>query len=378
MFKLLENISAYKMFKDVHLLSESSSYPSIILDNDHTIIDPYREITMSLRDSKQDIKLSNNIFLNKDCDEEVFFFIYNIDNYYHFIYDTLPYLITYFKLRENNPKLKLLMSYDSICRFVTEFLEILGITEDDIVFLDKNTQYKSIIVSDSYTYGNHPESPPNNEIWNLYSRIVNSVKTKSSPKKLYISRRSWIHGDDSNIGTNYTTRRKMENEDELIEFLTKSGYEETFPELMTAEEKVSIFANAESIIGAIGGGMCNALFTNPDCKILTIVSPTFLDVNARFKYCLKNSDFFYDTFHTETSEFKKYMRVKFDNLIGEITDIDGDFLTISYSDEKVTGWNNKVKYKTIIKKSSECVKLDNGLNSSWKVNLEKFKNEFKI
>jgi hypothetical protein len=68
------------------------------------------------------------------------------------------------------------------------------------------------------------------------------------------------------------------------------------------------------------------------------------------------------------------MRVKFDNKVGEVVDIDGDNITINYSDMDVAGWNNEIKFNEIEKKISEVQPIDNGLNSEWKINIKKLKN----
>jgi hypothetical protein len=264
-------------------------------------------------------------------------------------------------------------------KFVTEFLSILGITHDDIIIADENTLYKEILISTSYTHDFDSNLPPRNEIYEFYQEIVDKVNidTKDLPKKIYVSRRSWIHGDMSNIGTNYTTRRKLVNEDDLVEFLISKGYKEIFTETFTTEQKIALFKNAESVVGSIGGGVCNVLFSNPKCKLTTLVSPYFLDVNKRFIYSLNNVDLtlFSDAKNIETTYFKKYMRVKYGEIIGEIVEIDGDDITITYSDTRLSGWNSENKYKTMTLKSQDCVRLDEGLNSSWEINLEKLKKQ---
>ena len=141
-------------------------------------------------------------------------------------------------------------------------------------------------------------------------------------------------------------------------------------------EQVQIqFYNATNIIGSIGGGICNVLFSKPETSLLSIVSPTFLDVNGRFKYSLGNvnTEYFLDTNHTCIDEFKKYMRVKCEslNIIGEIQSIDDDILTIIYSDKTVSGWGSQNNFKEIKLNKSICEKLDNGLNSPFKVDLSK-------
>jgi len=382
-------INMYRLFNTV-ITGESIYYPNTLLlslGQTNHLYNPINEQTMSLKDVQNqthfNVKVSNTNIKYKNF----FYFIYNTDNYFHFIYDTLPYLISYFKLKEITPDVKLLMAYPNkdkkeIYQFVKETLEILGIDKDDIEFVNPNTHYKTIYVSSSYTHGIDSNLPPRNEIYSLYQEMVNkftySTYNVSTPKKIYVSRRSWIHGDFSNIGTNYTTRRKMINEDALVELLTKHGYVEVFPETMTMEEKIVLFSNAESVVGAFGGGICNVLFSKPECELIAIASPHFLDVNKRFKFSLNqvNLKIFDDVKNVENGEFKTYMRVKFGDIVGEINSIDGNMLTISYSETPISGWNNEVVYKTMVVDSKDCVKLDNGLNSPWEIDLDKFKEKY--
>lgn len=374
------------VLNDIVFTGKSLYYPNLILYSklDNTFYHPLEESTMSLKDVKES-DLNNCEIKNtsKTHSDPVFYFIYNTDNYYHFVYDTLPYLISFKKIKDDVKNIKLLMYYthdNKFYKFVMEFLEILGIYESDIVILDDNTTYSRVYISSTYTYGENPKQLPRDEIYDFYREIVNNVNKKSNdykgPKKFYISRRSWIHNDFSNIGTNYTTRRKCENEDELVKLLQSYGYEEIFTEKLSTFDKIKLFNNAESIVGAIGGGLVNVLFSKPNCKLIAIISPTFLDVNYRFIYSLNkiNTYYFEDTKHTESAEFKRYMRIQSKDIIGEIEDLDGDDLIIKYSTEKVTGWNASVVFKTIKLNKKECRKLDNGLNSCWSINLQTFKN----
>ena len=68
------------------------------------------------------------------------------------------------------------------------------------------------------------------------------------------------------------------------------------------------------------------------------------------------------------------MRVQYKDIVGEITCIDNDTITISYLDQPVAGWNSSMEFKTITVDSSKCRKLDNGLNSLWIVDMTSFKN----
>ncbi len=258
--------------------------------------------------------------------------------------------------------------------FINEFLEILNINKEDIILVNENTLYSEVYVSTSYTHDINSNLPPRKEIYDFFQDIVISVKNKYNiitPQKIYVSRRTWLHNNFSNIGTNYTTRRKLINEDELVQKLEKEGFTEVFTENLTTIEKILYFANAKHVVGAIGGGISNVLFSPKATKLEAIVSPTFLDVNSRFKYSLNCVDVFYNTNteHFEKTEFKTYMRVKKRDgtIVGEIEKIYDNKLLISYTNGSNTGWNAQNIYSQIDVDIIDIEKLDNGLNSPWKI-----------
>jgi hypothetical protein len=362
-------------------------YPNVLLNNtDNGLILPLIERTMSLG-SGTIYEKSNMTFnykskkINNIYNNPVFFFVYNTDNYFHYVYDTLPYLISFLKLKSQIPEVKLLMQLpneqkNTFYPFILEFLELLQIYQNDIVLIDENTIYNTIYISTSYTHDIDSNLPPRKEIYEFYQDIVNIVKKKyvlhyKTPSKIYISRRTWLHNDFSNIGTNYTTRRRLVNEDDLVERLQCDGFTEVFTEKLTTIEKILYFANATHVVGAIGGGISNVLFSPKTTKLEAIISPTFLEVNKRFRYSLECVDVFYNnnTIHIEDGLFKIYMRVKSkDNkVVGEIEKIYDDKLLVSYTDGSNTGWNSQNTFKQIELYKKEVTKLDNGLNSEWKL-----------
>ena len=361
-------------------------YPNVLIKFENELVLPTLERTMSLKSGT--IYEKNNMMFDyseKDCKNicniPLFFFIYNTDNYFHFLYDSLPYLISYLRLKSDIPELKLLMQYPNEQKncfypFINEFLEILNIFKEDIILVDENTLYSEVYVSTSYTHDIDSNLPPRKEIYNFYQNIVSIVKDNYSanvvtPQKIYISRRTWLHNDFSNIGTNYTTRRRLVNEDELVENLKREGFVEIFTENLTTLEKILYFANATHVVGAIGGGISNVLFSPKTTKLEALVSPTFLDVNRRFKYSLDCVDVNYNfnTEHVEKTEFKTYMRVKTKDgsIIGEIEKVYDNKLLVSYTDGSNTGWNAQNHYKQVELNMEEVERLDNGLNSHWKI-----------
>jgi len=375
----------YYLLQKVKFVADKLHYPDIIVNAtaENKLYNPIQEKTMSLKDlpcfnNSQKVKVANKV--GKTENAPVFYFIYNTENYYHFLYDTLPYLITFFKLLNEIPDLKLLMNYPNDDKkdffpFVLETLQILGIDERVIV-LEENTIYESMYISDSYTHGHNSNLPPREEVYEFFQFLKNKVlqkETKASyPKNIYISRRTWTHNNLVNIGTNYTSRRVMKNECQLVNELGKKGFVEVFTENMTMTEKINLFHNAEKVVGIIGGGIANALFLRNKAELFAIISPGFLDINSRFLFSLNRQklNLIKDTEHFEKSKFKKYMRVSYDGGYGEIYDIEGDYLRINQAKKKVSGWASYVGYEKIKIHKNKCHKLDHGLNSAFVLDID--------
>ena len=384
-FKPDENnreIDIYK-FTESTITGHNLYYPNCLLYTENTLYLPLLEKTMSLNMGTIYEK-QNMIYeytpIKKECIKikgNYFFFIYNTDNYFHFLYDSLPYLISYFEMKKDIPDLKLLMQYPNPQKnnnypFVVEMLELVGITDTNIEIIDSKCQYENVFVSTSYTHDFDSNLPPRKEIYDFYqsiSRKVLNIYKNPTPKYIYISRRTHLHNDFSNIGTNYTQRRKLVNEDQLVDKLINDGYVEVFTEKLSTIEKIAYFANATHVVGCIGGGITNVLFSKPTTKLTAIISPTFLEVNKRFKYSLDCVEVFYDynTHHTESNKFKTYMRVKhkYNDMLGEIIEVKQKSVVVQYTDGSNTGWNSNNTYKNIELKMDKIIYLDNGLNSSF-------------
>ena len=130
--------------------------------------------------------------------------------------------------------------------------------------------------------------------------------------------------------------------DQLVDILLKNGYTEVFTENLSTIQKILYFSNATNVVGAIGGGISNVLFSPKTTKLNAIVSPTFLDVNKRFKFCLDNVDVNYDfnTLHYEQKLIKNISesQTKDGNITGEIQEIDGDNIMVFINNNE-TGWD---------------------------------------
>tara|TARA_R100000664_G_scaffold27440_1_gene38092 strand:- start:904 stop:2127 length:1224 start_codon:yes stop_codon:yes gene_type:complete len=382
----------YYLLKEASFGSQRMLYPDVtIWDSiNGKFYNPIQEKTMSLQKLQTFDGSAQQVVLDEGAvvkEGSFFYFVYNTQNYYHFLYDTLPYLITFLKLSKKITNLKLLMNYPDCDKktffpFVLECLEILGI-KDRIEILDSKTIYKKLYVSDSYTHGPDSNLPPRQEVFEFFKmfkqKALSVSKQYNHPKKIYVSRRAWIHNKLDNIGTDYTNRRRLINESDLVNKIQKKDFVEIFTENMCMVEKVALFHNAEEIAGIIGGGLANCVFSRPTTKLYTIVSPGFLDCNSRFLFSFKgcNLKLINSTKHVEDTEYKKFMRVSYGKNYGEIYSVEGDYLQINQANNKVSGWANHMTYKKVKVHKNKCIKLDHGLNSPFVLDIDKCMREIK-
>jgi len=389
----------YKIYENIILTGRNVFYPNVLLlsKDENTIYSPYDEKIMSLNkdcfydnneyEYDKDTVLSN---VNNVVNTPVLFFIYNFDNYYHYLYDTIPYLWCFLFLKKTIPNLKILMNYPNknnvFYRFNFDILYKL-VHYTDIIIHENNNIYSQMYCSSSLTHGGLSNSPPRSEIYELYEIIKkNSIYINpilNTYNKVYISRRTWINNDTSNIGTNYTTRRKMMNEDILVEKLEKLGIKEIFTENLSIDEKVQLFATSQLIIGNIGGGMTNLLFSNQNTRAIIINTPHFLNINTRVKYSFEHTNYSY---FDEVKTYKEYIkqsiplfcRVKIiaSGKIGEIIEYDNvlNKYKVNLSNNDIAGFNNDFIYDTAWYIMSDFILLDEGLNSPYLVNIDSMLN----
>jgi hypothetical protein len=394
--KLEDNIrdSFILELNNVAISGRNIHYPNCLLEVNNKLISPYDERVMSLKkDSFYDNDIWDSNYKNYKraniCPDALFFFVYNVDNYYHYIYDTLSILASYFELKKTHPSLKLIINTShphktALPPFITEFLRIYGI--NDYVLPSLGTIYTKLFISTSFTHGgksNEPSSSFAKGIWNI---SIEKLIESPTPKRFYISRRSWIHGKTENIGTNYTTRRKCMNEDDIVELLKRYGIQEIFTELLTTEEKLAYFKNAELVVGVVGGGMCNLLFSPPNTKALCINTPEFLTVNKRFEHSMNHTKIVYSNstkHYEENVKFQLYTRVKIINtasdyygLIGEIESrVNGTTYTVRLSSNDIAGFSQDFLLETKAFPQEELEAIDSGLNSPYVCDIQILEND---
>ena len=299
----------------------------------------------------------------------------------------MPYLYGYFHLKKHDyPTMKLLIvdpSIQKLYKFNTETFELLHISSDDFVYHSHQTLYEKLFVSTSLTYGksydmncmaNIRYTEESMTVWNKLG--VLPLHESKFPKKFYVSRRTYIHNDTSNLGTNYTTRRKCMNEDALVELLTSYKIPEVFCEQYSMEEKIRLFSNAELVIGFIGGGLTNLLFSPSTTRVLCINTPEFATINKRFLHSINHTDYELcdiTSLAPHALEIPLYVRVRLkdSDIVGEIDDYttNGRYI-VKVPTNIVAGFALDTRFPTIEVSRYMFEPLDKGLNSPFVCRLD--------
>lgn len=119
----------------------------------------------------------------------------------------------------------------------------------------------------------------------LRERLLAVKSNNHFPKKIFISRKS-------------SSNRKY-NEDEVVLLVKKYGYTVVAPEEYNLFDQISLFNEAESIVGASGAAFSNILFCKKNCQIICF-QPRRLNISAfttiayslgvNMRYCLGYPD----------------------------------------------------------------------------------------
>jgi hypothetical protein len=125
------------------------------------------------------------------------------------------------------------------------------------------------------------------EVRDLYhSYFLKDAGVKKYPKKIYVSRAK-------------SPRRKILNEEEVIQMLTRYGLQTVFFEDLSFKEQVLHAYHAKMVVSIHGAGLTNILFMQPGSKVLELTSVNTLpdlcyfsladavDVQYYYQFCRK-------------------------------------------------------------------------------------------
>lgn len=124
-----------------------------------------------------------------------------------------------------------------------------------------------------------------NQINKLHEKNRQSISKKiiNSNKKIFIGR---------------TGKRNIENYAQVLNFFESLGFIEIFPHLLSFEEKVQLFSNAEFITGPASSGFANIIFCRSQPKVLSLTNLS------------RHDDLF-------LTKFTKHLGINFQTLLGK-------------------------------------------------------------
>ncbi|NEP05705.1 MAG: glycosyltransferase family 61 protein, partial [Okeania sp. SIO4D6] len=183
--------------------------------------------------------------------------------YFHWIVDLLP-RIEILRRGINLEEIDWFLVNNYQQPFQQETLKILGIPEDKILASDRHPyiQAEELVIPSfsGYLGWLQPWGVKFLREVFLKERII---EKSGLPERIYISR------------SNARYRRVM-NEPEVVEVLSKFGFTCITPESMSLESQIAIFAHAKIIVAPHGSGLTNIVFCNRETKIIELFSPNYL------------------------------------------------------------------------------------------------------
>ncbi len=198
------------------------------------------------------------------------------NNYWHWLYDVLPKLnlctqsysltdIDYFLLPSNEKK------------FQKETLDCLNIPNHKRISSKKfrHIKAKKLIITD------HPVLTTGNatkDIQNIPGWIISWLREEFTSKLKNINKNKKIYIDRYDEKSKQNFKRSIKNEEEIKAFLLKNNFIIAKLHNMSFTDQVSLFFNADCVVGLHGGGFGNIAFCQPGTKVIEFKSLTAGDV----------------------------------------------------------------------------------------------------
>lgn len=191
---------------------------------------------------------------------------------YHWIYDTLP---RFEVLRRAGYDME---AFDGFFLRHPKYqphyktLELLGIPTEKIVWCTQNSHYGcDRLVVPSFTTDDCADPQKHHHPWVFpFLRKLGPPSTTGPKRRLLINRRDSL-----------STARQIVNQAELTVLLEKYGFEEITLGCLDFPEQARLFASAEFIVAAHGGGLSNLCFCEAGTRLLELFAPDYVQTHFR-------------------------------------------------------------------------------------------------
>lgn len=193
-------------------------------------------------------------------------------NYGHWIVDTFPRVEAVVAAHGTEGMTFILNvpPSDQMRRVFVDSMSLVGVREDQLVFT-----------------GSHPYAMERA----IYATPVSVPPLVKNPRSIEFLRELALSLDDGTAGRrprrlyvtrNGSGRRRLINEEAVLEVLLPHGYEVVAPETLTLREQMAIFRDATHVVGNMGAALSNLAFSADGVQVLCLATEAM------------NHDYFYD------------------------------------------------------------------------------------
>ncbi|AFY36227.1 DUF563 domain-containing protein [Calothrix sp. PCC 7507] len=180
--------------------------------------------------------------------------------YYHWMFEVIPRLALLEKAGFKIQDIDYFLVNQHASRFQIDTLKDLGIQRHKII---ESCWYPHIqaeqIIAPSLV-GVPVQVPGWACDFLRHNFIDNKVAKNRQPLRIYLNRSQVVH-------------RKVENEGEIIEFLSRFGFCNIATENLSIWEQAELLSSAEIVIAPHGAGLTNLVFCKPGTKVIELLSP---------------------------------------------------------------------------------------------------------
>jgi len=240
-------------------------------------------------------------------------------NYYHWICEAI--LRLWMVKKDIDNYILLLPDYYKNSDFIMGSLEPFNIKNIYFIPKGKSLYVKNLCMPQLKPLCDAYDIRQLHQIRNFYLSYVLTVKriNINLGEKLYLSRRK-------------AARKKVTNEKEVENLVSKYGFAVVYNEDFTFLEQISIYANARYLISIHGSGLTNMLFMQPESVIIEILKkktntldrPSFVfwyqAAALGFRYygqlanpITPNDDYFLGDFQVDIVQLEKHLQHAFDS-----------------------------------------------------------------
>ena len=189
-------------------------------------------------------------------------------NYYHLLYE---FIIKFLYLNKLNITLDIPVLVDQVCLDVPQYKELLDIVNNKgykLIGVDRQWRFKV----GELIYINCPNLiPPNVKEGDIANDIQFDVKALNSLRNYllpYSSQREF--SKRIFLSRKNASQKRRFNEESIMELLSEFGFEAVFPEKLSVADQISLFNQADWIIGGSGAAFANLLFCGNSTKAIIL------------------------------------------------------------------------------------------------------------